>query len=230
MTGNTVCAHEAWIVDLRDGEEALWSALHRNIRRQVRMARKNELTVEIDRSGVLVDDFYDVLGQFSHAAGTPVFAKAFLESVVTHFPNGLQHRRGLPGDRNPSAAISSWRWPIPCTACGALHCGSTSTCGRSTWATGRILADAIEHGFEYLDMGRAPVDSSASKYKGQWNGVSVPVYQQTMPLRGAEEAGNVATQAQEDGKFQLVRQIWPKLPYPVAQHLGPMLRRHVPFA
>ncbi len=84
-------------MDLRGGEDELWSALHRNIRRQVRIAHKNELTVEVDRSGALLDDFYDVLGQFSHAAGTPVFGKAFLESVVKHFPNGYQHRGGLSG-------------------------------------------------------------------------------------------------------------------------------------
>ena len=225
----TACAHEAWVVDLRGGEDELWSALHRNIRRQVRIAHKNELTVKVDRSGALLDDFYDVLGQFSHAAGTPVFGKAFLESVVKHFPNGFN-----------IVVVNLGAKPIG--GYFQLEMGNTMS---GVWGAAlreyfdlrpvylgywTILADAIEHGFEYLDMGRAPLDSSASKYKGQWNGASTPVYQQTMSLRGAQETGNVATQAQDDGKFQLVRQIWPKLPYPVAQHLGPMLRRHVPFA
>jgi hypothetical protein len=225
----SVAAHEAWVIDLREGEEALWSALHRNIRRQVRIARKNDLVVEIDRSGDLLDDFYDVLSQFSHAAGTPVYGKDFLASVVRHFPDGFN-------------ILVVYKDEQPIGGYFQLELGKTMY---GVWGAAlreyfdlrpvylaywSILAYAIEHGFEYLDMGRAPVDSSASKYKGQWNGVSMPVYQQTAVLRGAQQAGNVATQAREDGKFQLVRQVWPKLPYPVVQHLGPMLRRHVPFA
>lgn len=93
-----------------------------------------------------------------------------------------------------------------------------------------LLADSIARGFARLDMGRTPLDSNTSKYKGQWNGQPIPIYQQTAVLRGNSEAASVSARAQSDGKFQLVRQLWPKLPFPVAQFLGPKLRRHVPFA
>lgn len=223
------CGHEAWVVDVRGGEDALWKALHRNIRRQIRLATKNNLTAQIDRSGDLLDDFYDVLGQFSHAAGTPVFAKKFLESVVRHFPGGYD-------------IVVVYLEQKPVGGYFQLEMGNTMY---GVWGAAlheyfnlrpvylaywTILTDAISNGYEFLDMGRAPLDSNASKYKGQWNGESVPVYQQAMALRGGQEAGGVATQAQKDGKFRLIRQVWPRLPYPVAQHLGPVLRRHVPFA
>ena len=225
----TASEHEAWTVDLRAGEDSLWSALHRNIRRQVRIAHKNELSAEIDRKGDLLDDFYDVLGQFSHSAGTPVYSKSFLESVVEHFPDGFN-------------IVVIYTGAKPIGGYFQLELGDTMY---GVWGAAlreyfdlrpvylgywTIISDAVSKGFSWLDMGRAPLDSSASKYKGQWNGVSAPVYQQTASLRGGQENGNVATQAQSDKKFQIVRQIWPKLPYPVAQHLGPKLRRHVPFA
>lgn len=221
--------HQAWIVDVRQGEVALWSGLDRNMRRQVRIAMRNSLTVEIDRSGRLLEDFYSVLCRFAHAAGTPVFGREFLESVVEHFPHGHN-------------IVAVYLDEKPIGGYFQLEMGNTNY---GVWGAAlheylklrpvylaywSILADTVESGFEYLDMGRAPLDSNASKYKGQWNGDAIPIYQQTISLRGAHETGSAATQTQSDSKFRLVRQLWPRLPYPVAQRLGPKLRRHVPFA
>jgi hypothetical protein len=226
---STACEHEAWTVDLRAGEDSLWSALHRNIRRQVRIAHKNELSAEIDRDGVLLDDFYDVLAQFSHSAGTPVYGKSFLGSVVKYFPGGFNivviYAGGTPVGGYFQLELGGTMYGVWGAALREYFELRPVYLGYWT-----IISDAVSNGFSWLDMGRAPLDSSASKYKGQWNGVSAPIYQQTASLRGGQENGNVATQAQSDRKFQIVRQLWPKLPYPVAQHLGPKLRRHVPFA
>lgn len=225
----SVCAHEAWLVDLRAGEEALWSALHRNLRRQVRMARKNDLRVDVDRTGELLDDFYEVLSRFSHAAGTPVFGKTFLESVVRYFPNGFDIVM-VYSDDQPIGGY--FQLELGNTVYGvwgaALHeYLDLRPVYLAYWS---IVEYAVENSFEFLDMGRAPLNSSASKYKAQWNGESTPVYQQTVTFRGSEEAGSAAIQAQEDTRFRLMRQVWPKLPFPVVQHLGPRLRRHIPFA
>ncbi len=225
----TVCGHEAWVVDVQEGEDAVWSGLHRNIRRQIRMARKNKLEARIDREGQLLDDYYSVFAQFSHDAGTPVFGIDFLQNVIRCFPDGFN-------------IVVIYLEDQPIAGYFQLELGDTVY---GEWGAAlrehfdlrpvylaywTILADTVERGFHYLDMGRAPLDSSASKYKGQWNGVSVPVYQQTIAIQGRKETASAATQAQEDSRFQLVRKVWPKLPYPVANRLGPMIRRHVPFA
>ena len=193
------------------------------------MAMRNELTVEVDRSGGLLDDFYGVLSRFAHAAGTPVFGRDFLKNVVKRFPQ-----------RHNIVVVFLDGKPIG--GYFQLEMGNTNF---GVWGAAlheylnlrpvylaywRIIEDTVESGFEYLDMGRAPLDSNASKYKGQWTGHPAPIYQQTIPLQGSLAGGAAAIQAQTDGKFRLVRQLWPKLPYSVAQRLGPKLRRHVPFA
>jgi hypothetical protein len=58
----------------------------------------------------------------------------------------------------------------------------------------------------------------------------MPVYQQSVALRRGARAESMATRVRGDGAMQQFRHIWPKLPFPVAQALGPVLRRHVPFA
>jgi hypothetical protein len=78
-------------------------------------------------------------------------------------------------------------------------------------------------------MGRSPANSNASKFKGQWGGLSHPVYQQGVVF-DRERSTNLSQELKKGRPFQLVTYLWPKMPLPIARYLGPKLRRHVPFA
>ena len=223
----TTSQHVNWIMDVRAGEAALSKKLDRNIRRQIRMARDNQLRVEIERTPRLLGDFYQVLSRFTHQSGTPVYGRNFLEQVIEQFPRGYN-------------IVVVYRQQQPIGGYFQLEMGNTvyGVWGATLheylalrpvylayWET---LVDTIAHNFAFLDMGRSPVDSNASAFKGQWGGVCTPVYQQ---IAGGEPSQqSVAVQAQTDHRFRSFRQIWPKLPFALAQFLGPRLRRHVPFA
>jgi FemAB-related protein (PEP-CTERM system-associated) len=225
---HTSCDHEDWLVDLRGGADGVASALDRNIRRQVRMAERNGLTAVVDRSGAYLDDFYAVMSRFTHQAGTPIFGRNFLAEVIAAFPNGFN-------------LVLIYQGTQPIGGYFQLELGDTNY---GTWgatlhdflelrpvylAYWTILMDSVDRGFAWLDMGRSPVGSNASKYKSQWATTSRPVYQQTWSP-GKQVVASVAHEAQSDERFQMVRRFWPKLPLPVAQFLGPMVRRHIPFA
>ncbi len=226
--GRTTCDHEHWLVDVSRGQDATWAALDRNIRRQVRMAERNGLTAEVDRSGARLDEFYAVLSRFTHQAGTPIFARRFLAEVIEAFPDGFNIVLVYHGGQ----AIGGYF---------QLELGRTNF---GVWgatlheflelrpvylAYWTILADSAARGFATLDMGRSPSGSSASSYKGQWATARAPVYQQSWSPRGEVTTG-VARQVQADAKLQLVRRWWTRLPLGVAQVAGPLLRRHIPFA
>jgi FemAB-related protein (PEP-CTERM system-associated) len=221
--------HEEWWVTLAADEEAMSKRLHRNIRRQIRMARRNGLTVEIDRTGALAGEFHQVLSRFTHQAGTPVFGRDFLENVIDVFPGGFN----IVVVRNEETPIGAYfqlemgdaiygMWGA------ALH--ETLKLRPVYLAYWEIMVDALTHGFTFLDMGRSPVDSNASKFKAQWGGESRPIYQQVAGLTGGQAAASVADSVQSDARFLSFRKIWPKVPLPIATFLGPRLRRHVPFA
>jgi CelD/BcsL family acetyltransferase involved in cellulose biosynthesis len=91
-----------------------------------------------------------------------------------------------------------------------------------------IIADSVAQGFSTLDMGRSPAGSNASKYKSQWATRSQPIYQHTWSPN-SQPATSVATQAHSDERFQHFRRIWPKLPLPLAELVGPLIRRQIPF-
>lgn len=222
--------HVHWQVDVSMSTEALWSHLHRNVRRQVRMARSNGLTVEIDRSGRALDAFYDVFSRFTHEAGTPVYSRQFLANVVEAFPDGfniaLVHHEGKAiggffqlemGQR----MLGMWG--------ATLH--AYLELRPNYLAYWSLLEDAAQRGFAFLDMGRSPASSNASAFKGQWGGECLPVYRQQLSLGAGAGAvqGQAADTTRPSQRMQLVTRLWPKLPLPLATYLGPKLRHHVPF-
>ena len=225
---HTVSNHVAWLVDVHGTQEELERRLHRNVRRQIRMARNNGLTVTVDRSGHTLDDFYHVMSHFTHQAGTPVFGRHFVQNVVDNLPGQFS----IVTVYSDAAPIGSYfQLELGDTVYGlwgaTLH--EYLELRPVYLAYWTILADAVQRGFTQVDMGRSPVDSNAAKFKRQWGGESVPIYQQSMAFDGTVAAG-ITERTQNDGKLQSFMQLWPKIPFPVAQFLGPKLRRHVPFA
>ncbi len=223
----TTCDHETWLADLRMGQEAAWQGLDRNIRRQVRMAQRNGLTHVVDRSGDKLHDFYTVLSRFTHQAGTPLFGLRFLENTIAAFTNGFKivvvYNEGQPIGGYFQLEMGNTHYGV---WGGTLH--NYLELRPVYLAYWEIMADTIAQGREWLDMGRSPAGSNASKYKGQWARQCLPVYQQTAAL--SQGVTSVAQQANSDARFRSVRRLWPRLPFAVAQFLGPRLRRHVPFA
>jgi FemAB-related protein (PEP-CTERM system-associated) len=226
---HTTSEHVHWIVDIRMGSEVLWKELHKNIRRQVRIGRKNELRVEIDRTGDLVGDLYKVLSCFTHRVGTPLFGRNFLENVVQTFPGGF-NIAVVYKEQKPVGAY--FQLEMGNTVYGAW--GATLheyLRERATYlAYWEMLNDAAMSGFEFLDMGRSPADTSVSKFKRQWGGVSRPIHQQVAAVAEDQAIESVTERVQSNTMFKLFVRLWPKLPVSVAQFLGPRLRRQAPFA
>jgi FemAB-related protein (PEP-CTERM system-associated) len=223
----STCDHEDWLLDLDGGEANVLASLDRNIRRQIRIAERNALVAVVDRSGERLDDFYSVLSRFTHQAGTPIFARKFLAEVIAAFPNGFNivmvYQNGQPVGGYFQLELGKTNFGV----WGAtLH--EYLELRPVYLAYWTIIAHSIAQGFTTLDMGRSPAGSNASKYKSQWATRSVPIYQHVWSP-GTERMVSVAKQAQSDERFQQFRRLWPKLPLPVAQFVGPLIRRQIPF-
>ncbi len=221
--------HEHWLRDLSMGADALWNELDPNLRRQVRKARKNEVRVEIDRTGDLLEPFYTVFCRFTREAGTPVFGRDFLQNVAAEFAGSFN-------------IVVVWHKDTPIGGYFQLEMGHTVY---GVWgatlrdylnlrpvhlAMWELMADLAGRGFTCLDMGRSPANSNASQFKGQWGGVRAPVFQQVQQLNHRYKADAVANGVDQDESFRLFMRVWPRLPLSVTQYIGPHLRRHLPFA
>jgi FemAB-related protein (PEP-CTERM system-associated) len=226
---HTTNHHVHCVVDVGRQTDALWQGLDKNVRRQVRMARKNGLTVHIDRTGESASQLYSVLSRYAHGAGTPLFGRVFLDNVIRAFPDGFEIAVVYSGKEPVGAYFQLVMGDTVYGAWGAtLH---EYLAARATYlAYWEILADAAEGGYRYLDMGRSPAGSSVSAFKGQWGGVWRPIYQQMAHIGTQHHTASITERVSSDYKFRLLTRVWPHLPLPVAQFFGPKLRRHVPFA
>ena len=147
--------HVHWVVDVREGAEALWSHLHRNLRRQVRMATANGLVVEIDRSGQALAAFYDVFSRFTHEAGTPVFSRRFLENVVETFPGGF-NIAVVSHEGRPIGAFFQLEMAQVMVGMWGATPHAYLELRPNYLAYWSLLEDAARRGFHVLDMGRSP--------------------------------------------------------------------------
>jgi len=221
--------HVYWVIDLDQSEEALWKRLDGNIRRQVRKARHNGLVVEIDRSGDLLDPFYDVFLRFTHQAGTPVFGRSFLENTIDTFPNGF-NIVVVWHEHQPIAGYFQLEMNDTIYGMWGAALPETLKLRPAYLALWEIMREAIHSGFSYLDMGRSPAESNASKFKGQWGGTARPIYQTIINGSEQKPVRSVTSQVQSNEQFQLFMKIWPRLPLSFTRRLGPKLRWHIPFA
>jgi FemAB-related protein (PEP-CTERM system-associated) len=226
---HTTSAHVHWVVDVRGGVDEAWKQLNKETRRQVRIARKNGLTAEIDRTGNRLAEFHYVLSRFVHQAGAPAFGRDFLERIVETFP-GRFNIAVTYEDKQPVGAY--FQLTLANTVYGIW--GATLRehlrAGAAYLAYWEILADTANHGYHFWDMGRSPAGSNTSKFKAKWISTSSPVYQQVLGVNSDRPGDSIVNRVQTDAKFRLFMWAWSRLPFPVARFLGPKLRRHVPFA
>ncbi|MFN8440871.1 MAG: GNAT family N-acetyltransferase [Caldilineaceae bacterium] len=224
--------HVAWLLELHGAVEEVEQRLDRNIRRQIRMAQRNDLQVEIAADSALLEPFYDLWCRFTRQMGTPVFGRQFLQSIIETFPNDfnialVRHQQQVIGGyfqlQVGKTMLGVWG--------GALH---EFLALRPVYlAYGNLLRYAVEQGFQRLDMGRSPLDSPASDFKKQWGGKAVPIYQHRVNLQQPPHLPLGQTHQtfhpHPSTAQRYFTQLWRNLPLPFTQFVGPILRRHIPF-
>lgn len=219
----------AYKVELVEDSDALWKGLHKNVRRQVRMARRNGVTVKISREPDAVNEFYRVFSTFTRRMGTPVFGRDFLHRVVDTFHKQFEIALAY----YEGAVVGAYlQQQLRGTVFGMWGASLPAYLGLRPnyliyW---EIMRHAAEQGYRYLDMGRSRRGSGTSNFKKQWGGEAHPVYRQYLSLQDFKTTADVSERVQITRWFQLFTQVWCRLPLPLTVFLGARMRRHLPFA
>lgn len=223
--------HVHWQLDLPHDIDEMWRQLDGNLRRQVRKARKNGLSAEIDRTDTLLDPFYHIIQHFTRSQGTPVFPKAFLNNIINTFPNQFNICIIWKGEE-PIAGY--FQLELADRTYGVWGAALREQLGLrpSHLAIWELLRHAIERDHTTFCMGRSAIGSPASKFKQQWGGTAYPISQQSVHFahkrRNVEHTVPISQRVQSR-PFQLFRAGWERLPLPVTRTVGSRIRYYIPF-
>lgn len=202
--------------------EALWLAIDRKVRNQVRKAEKSGLTV-VQGGRELVDEFYEVFARNMRDLGTPVYSRRFFEKVLEELPGAAETFVVRLGGV-PVAASVTFRWrqvtEVPWASSLREH---RALCPNMLlyWT---MLKRAIEVGSDTFDFGRSTPNESTFHFKAQWGASATPFAWEYWLANG----GALPDQSPSNPKFQLAIESWKRLPLWLANRLGPQIVRSIP--
>lgn len=212
----------AMLLPLERDEDAMWVALDRKVRNQIRKAMKSGLVVEQGGSELL-RDFYDVFASNMRELGTPVYDAGFFEAVLVQLGAAARVFVARAGRRAVAAAIAcAFRdvievpWAASLRSCRALEPNDLVY-----WT---VIQHAIANGMRTLDFGRSTPGDGPFHYKKHWGAVPQPLAWEYWLAEGEP----LPDLSPKNPRFRLAISAWKHLPVPITRWLGPALVRNIP--
>lgn len=204
------------LVDLGTSEDELWKRLPSERRNRIRKAQKNGLTVSF-HGGEALDSFYDIFAVNMRDLGSPVHSRAFFRQMFAHLNAYLKIVLVNDGQRPIGGLcalfykdailipgwISSLRPFFFLCPNQILH-----------W---ELMRHGIAHHYRVLDLGRSSKDTGTFEAKRQWRAKPSQLYYYHFPETPPDGG--------ESSRFSRLAHLWRHLPLPLANAIGPSLRR-----
>ena len=213
------------LLALPDGSEALMASFKSKLRSQVRKAEKNGLEFSFGGAAEL-PAFYRAFSENMRDLGSPVHSLRLYREIFEHYGDrarlGLVRHQGEIAAGGVTLALER-RVCIP-WASSLRRFNRLAPNMLLYWG---LLADAADRGLEQFDFGRSTEGEGTYKFKAQWGAQPHPLaWCEVLP--GASEAPAAEQPAGGPGAVRsLVERGWRKLPLPLANRLGPRVRRYI---
>jgi len=209
------------LLDLPPGDaEGAWQRLNSNVRRKVRRAQKEGISVSFGLDQVSA--FYDVFSRHMRDLGTPTLPRRLFETLAERFPDdvwfGCAYYQG-----RPVAAGCGFQWAgeFEMTWVSALQEYHRIYANMLLyWA---FIERAANLSLGVFNFGRCTPGGGTHQFKQQWGSRDVPLlwYQH---VAGARDA----TPSPHERAFAWGPFVWKRLPLAVANALGPAIVRLIP--
>jgi FemAB-related protein (PEP-CTERM system-associated) len=213
---------QTMLMPLAESSEAMWQALDRKVRNQIRKGEKSGLSV-VTGGAELIDDFYAVFARNMRDLGTPVYGRRLFAEMVRAFPEDIQIHAVRLQNATVAAAISyRFRDVVEVPSASSLR-EHRSLCPNHImyW---HIIQAAIGRGVRTLDFGRSTPGDGTYQFKEQWGAVP-----EQLEWEYVLRPGQILPSSdRHDPKFDLAIAAWKRLPLGVAGVIGPRLARVVP--
>ncbi|MCK9372244.1 MAG: peptidoglycan bridge formation glycyltransferase FemA/FemB family protein [Sulfuricurvum sp.] len=202
-------------LDISSGEkEPIMKNFNATARNQVRQAERAGLRTAIGNEKKLLDDFYKLYTMTMYRHGTPPFSRALLDTLVKYIE--LEVIVTYVADEPASGMIMTNDSAITWNPYGGSNPKFSKLFANQLMYRDAIY-HAIERGQKIFDFGRSPYTKHGGTY----------LFKQRM---GARPVGLCDYRPQSEdiySKYSTAAAVWKRLPKPVADFVGPKLRRYL---
>lgn len=210
------------VLELHGDSEKLWKSFAPKLRSQIRKPEKEGLLSKI--GGIeLLDDFYRVFSFNMRDLGSPVHSKILVRAVLEEFGESSKLQVVYKGNIPVGAGL------ILCFR-DAVFVPWASTVRQfnplspNMMLYWNFLRYAADNKFLTFDFGRSSPQEGTYKFKVQWGAKPSPLYWQYSTVKDKPE-GSVPPLAKE--RYSSLASLWKKLPLPLANMMGPHIRKHI---
>lgn len=210
------------ILPLPNKSESLWQAIGSKVRAQI---KKGESHGFIFKTGglELLDDFYQVFSINMRDLGTPVYAKNFFHTLLTHLPSqgtlAVLYYQNQPVS---GALLLGYRDTLEIPWASTLK--SNNNLNANMVFYWQLLQFAIQNHYAFFDFGRSSKEAPTYRFKKQWGSHEVQLYWSYPWLANNE----VPSLNPGSTKYQLAISVWKKLPLWLSNKLGPHIVKNLP--
>jgi FemAB-related protein (PEP-CTERM system-associated) len=219
--GMVASSHKVRLALELDGDaEELWKSFDGKLRSQIRKPEKEGLTAKVGGMELL-NDFYKVLAFNMRDLGSPVHSKALSKCVLEEFGESAK-LQVIYKERIPVGAgmIICFRDTVFIPWASTLR--QFNRLSPNMMLYWNFLKYAVDHGFRKFDFGRSSPNEGTYKFKEQWGARATPLYWQ-YSMNGHGVPPDPASRE----KYAPLVSLWKKLPLPVANFIGPHIRKHI---
>lgn len=212
------------VLPLPGGAAALWDSFSSKLRSQVRKAEKNGLAFRWGEAPD-VDAFYEVFGRNMRDLGSPVHSRRWFREVLRAYAQhgrlGVVSYEGRPVGGGvllltPTAASIPW----------ASTLREANALAPNMLLYWKFLEFVAGSGFSSFDFGRSTPGEGTYRFKAQWGAKPQPLAWSTVHLAG-HEASPPSGPSGGGSARALAQRLWKRLPLPLANLLGPRLRKYI---
>lgn len=212
------------LLPLPDSSEELFRSFKSKLRSQVRRPLKEGMEARIG-GRELLDDFYGVFARNMRDLGSPVHSKALFAGVFSRLGDGVRivlvHHRGVPC---AAALLTGFRETLEVPWASSLRRYNPLAPNMLLYWT--ALEFGCDHAFRWFDFGRSGMDDGTCAFKKQWGASPHTLFWYGVLLRGRGQALS-RTWSSRSRCRRAIAGAWARLPLPLANRLGPVLRRRI---
>ncbi len=213
--------YHTFILDLTPGVDAIFKGFRKDIRKRIRESESKPIRIDLETRDI--ETFYTVYSEGQHRLGTPVIKRDWVMNLFYDFP--AYHKVAIAYHEDKPIAVKLIRM---FKQDYDLVLGYALPEYRDLLPNHRIiwsaLQDACERGFKHFDFGRSIPESGTFSFKEGWGTQDIQFHYQYF----LNHAKHIPDTSQTNTSRQSLAAIWKRLPLPVANRLGPMIRTYFP--